>query len=38
VDYFPKSQAKLPPEQRDTYKAVETTAVLRGLWRGGQVA
>jgi len=31
VDYFPKSQAKLPPEQRDTYKAVETTAVLRGV-------
>jgi transposase len=30
VDYFPDSQAKLPPEQRDRYEAVEVTERLEG--------
>jgi transposase len=34
VDYFPQSQAQLPAEQRDTYEAAETTAVLEGVVDG----
>ena len=30
VDYFPQSQAKLPPEERDAYKALEVTEHLEG--------
>src|SRR4051794_6678882 len=29
-DYFPQSQAKLPPEKRDAYKALEVTEHLEG--------
>ena len=30
VDYFPESQAKLPPEKRDRYEAVTVTEPLEG--------
>lgn len=34
VAYCPKSQEKLPPEQRDQYQAFETTACLQGVIDG----
>jgi transposase len=34
VAYYPKSQDKLPPEERDQYKAFETTDRLEGLSDG----
>jgi transposase len=34
VDYFPQSQAKLPPEKRDKYLAMETTETLEGVVDG----
>lgn len=34
VDYFPQSQAKLPPERRDQYRAVEVTEPLEGVVDG----
>jgi transposase len=34
LDYFPQSQAKLPPEQRDEYRGVEVRQELRGLVDG----
>lgn len=34
VDYYPKSQARLPADKRDKYEAVETTAVLEGIVEG----
>ena len=37
VDYHPKSQAHLPPERRDQYKAFERTDRLRGLVGGQKV-
>jgi transposase len=37
VDYFPQSQAKLPPEKRDKYEAMETTARLDGIVDGKNI-
>jgi transposase len=37
VDYAPQSQARLPPEQRDPYRAVETMETLEGVVDGRQV-
>jgi transposase len=37
VDYFPQSQAKLPPEKRDAYKALEVTEHLEGTVDGQRV-
>jgi transposase len=37
VDYHPKSQGHLPPEQRDPYKAFERTDRLRGGVEGQKV-
>jgi transposase len=37
VDYFPKSQAKLPPQERDPYKAVEVSEHLEGAVDGKTV-
>lgn len=37
VDYHPKSQERLPPEQRDQYKAFERTDRLRGEVAGRKV-
>ncbi len=37
VDYFPQSQARLPPDERDQYEAVETTAVLKGTVSGKKI-
>jgi transposase len=37
VAYFPKSQAKLPAEQRDQYQALEVTERLRGEVAGRKV-
>ena len=37
VDYFPQSQARLPADKRDQYKAVETKAVLKGTVDGRTV-
>ena len=34
VDYFPQSQARLPPEKRDRYEAMETTEILEGVVDG----
>lgn len=34
VDYFPKSQARRPADQRDRYEAVETAAWLEGVMEG----
>jgi transposase len=34
LDYYPKSQAELPPEQRDTYRGVEMPQKLKGLVDG----
>jgi transposase len=34
LDYQPKSQAALPPEQRDTYRGVEIAQKLKGLVDG----
>ena len=31
VDYYPQSQARLPPEERDQYRALETTETLEGV-------
>jgi transposase len=36
VAYHPKSQEKLPPEERDEYKAFERTVCLRGNANGGK--
>jgi transposase len=38
VAYHPKSQEKLPPEERDEYKAFERTARLRGEVQGQKVS
>jgi hypothetical protein len=37
VDYFPRSQAELPPEKRDAYKALEVTEHLEGTVDGRRV-
>lgn len=37
VAYHPKSQEKLPPEERDAYKAFERKARLRGVVDGAKV-
>jgi transposase len=37
VDYYPDSQAKLPPEKRDQYKAVEVPERLEGRVDGKEV-
>jgi transposase len=37
VDYHPKSQERLPPEQRDQYKAFEVTERLSGTVAGRKV-
>jgi uncharacterized protein DUF4277 len=37
IDYFPQSQAKLPPEKRDAYKALEVTEHLEGPVDGQRV-
>lgn len=37
VRYFPESQAKLPPEERDEYKAVEVSERLEGTVDGKRV-
>ncbi|MGQ0635590.1 MAG: IS1634 family transposase [Planctomycetaceae bacterium] len=37
VDYHPKSQDKLPPEERDEYKAFELTDLLEGRVDGEKV-
>ena len=37
VHYFPDSQAKLPPEKRDKYQAVEVSDHLRGTVAGEEV-
>ena len=37
VNYFPKSQAKLPPQKRDQYKAVEVSEHLKGTVDGKAV-
>jgi transposase len=37
VNYFPQSQAKLPPERRDQYKAVEVPEHLEGMVNGKNV-
>src|SRR3954454_19652221 len=37
VNYFPQSQAKLPPEKRDEYKAVEVSEHLVGAVDGKKV-
>jgi transposase len=37
VAYSPKSQEKLPPEQRDQYKAFETTEQIQGTVQGRKV-
>jgi transposase len=37
VNYFPQSQAKLPPEKRDEYKAVEVSEHLGGRVDGKEV-
>jgi transposase len=34
VDYYPKSQEKLPPEERDQYKAFEHNVYVRGVAQG----
>jgi transposase len=34
VDYYPQSQAKLPPDKRDQYQGVEVRQKLRGLVAG----
>jgi transposase len=34
LDYYPQSQAKLPPEKRDQYQGVEVRQELRGLVDG----
>ncbi len=34
VDYYPQSQAKLPPERRDRYRAIEVTEPLEGVVDG----
>jgi transposase len=34
LDYYPQSQAKLPPEQRDQYQGVEVRQEVRGLVEG----
>jgi transposase len=34
VDYYPQSQAKLPPERRDRYRAAEVTETLEGVVDG----
>lgn len=37
VDYFPQSQAHLPPEERDQYEAMETREILEGVVDGRTV-
>jgi transposase len=37
IDYFPQSQAKRPPEERDAYKAYETTDTIEGVVDGRTV-
>src|SRR6185436_827479 len=37
VNYFPDSQAKLPPEKRDKYQAAEVSERLRGTVAGQEV-
>jgi hypothetical protein len=37
VDYYPKSQARLPPEERDAYRAFERTDRLKGQVDGRTV-
>jgi hypothetical protein len=37
VDYHPKSQEKLPPEERDEYRAFELTDCLAGKVDGRKV-
>ncbi len=37
VNYFPQSQAHLPPDKRDKYEAAETTVVLKGEVNGRKV-
>lgn len=37
VDYFPQSQARLPPEQRDQYLATEIIETLAGMVDGRRV-
>ena len=37
IDYFPQSQAQRPPEERDTYKAYETTDTIEGVMNGRAV-
>ncbi len=37
VDYYPKSQANLPPEERDEYKAFELPDLLQGTIDGEKV-
>ena len=37
VDYFPQSQAHLPANERNQYKAAETTAVLEGIVDGREI-
>jgi transposase len=37
IDYFPKSQAKLPEDERDEYRALEVTKRLEGIVEGKQV-
>ncbi len=34
VDYYPQSQAQLPPERRDRYRAAEVTELLEGVVDG----
>jgi transposase len=37
VNYFPQSQAKLPPDERDAYKAVEVPETIEGVADGRTV-
>jgi len=37
VNYFPKSQAHLPPKERDEYKAAEVTEMIEGIVDGRAV-
>ena len=37
IDYFPQSQAQRPPEERDAYKAYETTDTIEGVIEGRTV-